>query len=107
SQATPDHSATGTPETTVVAVLGGSNPTGQSGATRPSSDAPTHTIAPVSSGAGPLGVRFSVLKRDPGGAFQEIDPDTAFRTGDAIRLEVETNSSGYLYVVNQGSSGMW
>jgi hypothetical protein len=52
-------------------------------------------------------LRYAVLKRDAAGQFQEIDPDTSFRSGDRIRLKVDANTSGYLYVVMQGSSGTW
>ena len=55
----------------------------------------------------PLGLRYSVLKRDSAGTFQEVDPDTIFHSGDRIRIRVEANTSGYLYVVTQGTSGMW
>ncbi len=55
----------------------------------------------------PLGLRYSVLKRDPSGKFNEVDPDSTFRSGDRIRLQVNVNTSGYLYVVMQGSSGNW
>jgi len=64
-------------------------------------------ISSTNSPAGLLGLRYAVLKRDSSGVFKEIDPDTTFRTGDAIRLHVESNTSGYLYVVNQGASGQW
>jgi hypothetical protein len=63
----------------------------------------THTLAT----SVPLGLRYAVLKRDANGQFQEIDPDTSFRSGDRIRLKVDANTSGYLYVVMQGSSGTW
>ena len=39
--------------------------------------------------------------------YNEIDPDTSFRSGDRIRLKVDANTSGYLYVVMRGSSGTW
>lgn len=65
--------------------------------------ADTHTLA----ASVPLGLRYAVLKRDATGQFQEIDPDTSFRSGDRIRLKVDANTSGYLYVVMQGSSGTW
>jgi hypothetical protein len=55
----------------------------------------------------PLGLRYSVMKRDPNGSFAEIDPDTTFHSGDRIRLQVTANTSGYLYVVMRGSSGNW
>ena len=55
----------------------------------------------------PLGLRYAVLKRDANGQYNEIDPDTSFRSGDRIRLKVDANTSGYLYVVMRGSSGTW
>ncbi len=55
----------------------------------------------------PLGLRYAVLKRDEGGQYNEVDPDTSFRSGDRIRLKVDANTSGYLYVVMRGSSGTW
>jgi Domain of unknown function (DUF4384) len=48
-----------------------------------------------------------VKKRDAAGNFGEVDQDSTFRSGDRIRLSVDTNTSGYLYVVMQGSSGNW
>jgi hypothetical protein len=36
-----------------------------------------------------------------------VNADTSFHSGDRIRVQVETNTSGYLYVVSQGSSGAW
>jgi len=63
----------------------------------------THTLT----ASVPLGLRYAVLKRDEGGQYSEVDPDTSFRSGDRIRLKVDANTSGYLYVVMRGSSGTW
>jgi hypothetical protein len=63
----------------------------------------THTL----SASVPLGLRYAVLKRDENGQYNEVDPDTSFRSGDRIRLKVDSNTSGYLYVVMRGSSGTW
>lgn len=71
---------------------------------RTSVSRPVH-VAPVANV--PLGLRYSVLKREPAGKFVEVDPDATFRSGDRIRLHVDTNAPGYLYVVMQGSSGNW
>ena len=43
----------------------------------------THTL----SASVPLGLRYAVLKRDAGGQYNEVDPDTSFRSGDRIRLK--------------------
>jgi hypothetical protein len=55
----------------------------------------------------PLGLRYSVLKRDSDGQYREVDPDSVFHSGDKIRLNVEANDSAYLYIVMKGSSGKW
>ncbi|MBV8818441.1 MAG: DUF4384 domain-containing protein [Acidobacteriaceae bacterium] len=56
----------------------------------------------------PLGLKYSILKRQPDGDYTEVDPDENFVHGDRIRVRVETNDTGYLYVVNmQSSSGNW
>jgi Domain of unknown function (DUF4384) len=68
---------------------------------------PTQAVADKPAALVPLGMRYSVLKRDAAGVYQEVDVDTTFHSGDRIRLEAQANSTGYLYVVAQGSSGNW
>ena len=70
-------------------------------------DAPTQDVSTRPAAAGPLGIRYSVLKRNTAGAYVEVDVDSTFHSGDRIRLEAQANSTGYLYVVAQGSSGAW
>jgi hypothetical protein len=53
-----------------------------------------------------LGLRYTILKKT-GEEQAEVNNGTVFRAGDRIRLAVEANDDGYLYVVNQGSSGTW
>jgi len=53
-----------------------------------------------------LGLRYTILKKS-GDQPVEVGPSTVFHAGDRIRLAVEANDGGYLYVVNQGSSGTW
>lgn len=36
-----------------------------------------------------------------------VAPNSVFHSGDKIQFSVETNGSGYLYIVGQGSSGTW
>ena len=58
-------------------------------------------------GAGmPLGLRYTILKKT-GDEQAEVNPDTVFHAGDRIRLSVQTNTDGHLYVVTRGSSGTW
>ncbi len=80
----------------------------------PATPAPTSSqSAPVMNAAyrpqGPrpaLGLRYTILKKS-GDQPLEVGLSTVFHAGDRIRLAVEANDDGYLYVVNQGSSGTW
>jgi hypothetical protein len=54
----------------------------------------------------PLGLRYSLLRR-AGPQYDEVDVDSVFRSGDGIRLSIESNDDAYLYIVNKGSSGSW
>jgi hypothetical protein len=54
-----------------------------------------------------LGLRYSVLLRDGDGQYAEVHPGTVFHSGDHIRLSLMANEPGYLYVIEQGSSGSW
>ncbi len=66
---------------------------------------PARASAPASAAA--LGLRYSLLHLQPGGAWREVDTSTVFTSGDRIRLQVEANQSGFLYVLHQGSSQEW
>ncbi|MDP9114021.1 MAG: DUF4384 domain-containing protein [Acidobacteriota bacterium] len=82
------------------------NPTKTSTPAQPVVPTPTEAVVDKPA-TGPLGMRYSVLKRNAAGEYQEVDVDTVFHSGDRIRLEAQANSTGYLYVVAQGSSGNW
>lgn len=68
---------------------------------------PRAEVVAVSDRPGPLGLRYSLRRQAQDGSLEEVDADTTFRTGDRIRLHVESSDRGYLYVVNQGASGRW
>ena len=55
-----------------------------------------------------LGFRYTVaLVNQTSGKAEAVDPDRDFRKGECVRLEVESNQSGYLYVLSRQSSGGW
>ena len=54
----------------------------------------------------PLGIRYSLL-RISDEAPVEVSPKSTFRSGDFVRVRVEANRDGFLYVASQGSSGKW
>ena len=53
------------------------------------------------------GLRYRILRRDAAGQPVPVDVNTVFRSGDRIRLAFEPSIDGYLYVIQQGSSGRW
>src|ERR1017187_922352 len=59
-------------------------------------------------GGAHLGFRYTVaLVGQNSGKAVAVDPDRDFRKGECVRLEVESNHSGYLYVLSKQSSGGW
>ena len=55
-----------------------------------------------------LGFRYTVaVVNQTSGKAVAVDPDRDFRKGECVRLEVESNQSGYLYVLSKQSSGGW
>ena len=75
---------------------------------RPKSSASSSSSVPIISvsDSGPLGLRYIILQQS-GGQNVEVAPDTVFHSGDHIRFRVEANGDGYLYIVQQGTSGTW
>jgi Domain of unknown function (DUF4384) len=51
-----------------------------------------------------VGLRYSLIDGD---TMQEVDPSRVFHTNDHIRLKIQPNSNGYLYVLNQDPLGVW
>jgi len=69
------------------------------GTTRPR--VPLMTVSHV-----PVAIRYSLVKLE-NGAEIETPPTHVFRSGDQVRLKVEANQRGYLYLIARGSSGVW
>ncbi len=65
------------------------------------------TSAADSDALEPLGLRYSIVKQTGPGQTREVDSDTVFRSGDRIKLQVQSSDNAYLYLVLKGSSGRW
>ena len=65
----------------------------------PSSSTPT----PVN--ARRLGLGVTLFMRDSNGLAVRVDPDHVFRKGDRVRVVLETNTDGYLYIFNSTDDG--
>jgi hypothetical protein len=47
----------------------------------------------------------TLFMRDSNGLAVRVDPDHVFRKGDRVRILLETNSDGYLYIFNTTNDG--
>lgn len=54
-----------------------------------------------------LGLRYRILKMNLGGDFVSVPPESAFHSMDRIRIQLESNKVGYLYVICQASDSTW
>ncbi|MCI0623120.1 MAG: DUF4384 domain-containing protein [Acidobacteria bacterium] len=59
----------------------------------------------VSSPERRVGLKYRILLRSPDCDIREVDPSYTFHSGDKVRLQIESNVDGYLYVLQKGSTG--
>ncbi len=57
--------------------------------------------------AAPQALQIVVEKKLPAGHAEAMTPTHVFQTGDVIRLRLVSQSDGYLYMMDQGSSGQF
>jgi hypothetical protein len=67
---------------------------------------PMRATAPAPASGTALGLKYTILKLS-GNAMVPVAPSSVFHANDKIQFSIETNGSGYLYIVSQGSSGTW
>src|SRR5712691_10165088 len=65
------------------------------------SNANTSSTSP----ANPIGLGYTLFKRDASGDAVRIDPASEFHTGDRVRISLEPNVDGYLYVFHREGEG--
>jgi hypothetical protein len=70
-----------------------------SGPSSKSSDPATPVNAPR------LGIGLTLFMRDSNGMAVRVDPDRVFSKGDRVRVLLETNTDGYLYIFNTTDDG--
>jgi eukaryotic-like serine/threonine-protein kinase len=63
-----------------------------------------YRAAPQMSGS--AGLRYRIQRLD-GERPADVDAGVTFHSGDRVRFAFESNLDGYLYVVQEGSSGRW
>lgn len=52
-----------------------------------------------------VGLGYTLYLKNDEGRFVSVNPNRTFRTGQAVRLQVESNVDGYLYVLHQENDG--
>ena len=91
--------ATATPaKSTPEKTTGSSSGTSSSGPT-----AKTPSSRPVN--VPRLGIGLTLFSRDSNGLAVRVDPDRVFQKGDRVRILLETNTDGYLYIFNRTNDG--
>lgn len=53
----------------------------------------------------PLAMGYTLYMRDANGEAVRVDPSRPFRTGERVRVQLETNTDGYLYIFNTTDNG--
>ena len=67
---------------------------------------PEPTPAPVTPvNARRIGLGVTLFMRDSNGLAVRVDPDHVFRKGDRVRVLLESNTDGYLYIFNTTDDG--
>ena len=52
-----------------------------------------------------MGLGLTLFKRDSNGNAVRTDPTTVFQKGDSVRVLLETNTDGYIYIFNTTNNG--
>ena len=64
---------------------------------------PSEPVKPVN--VARIGLGMTLFTRDSNGLAVRVDPEHVFRKGDRVRVLLETNTDGYLYIFNQTNDG--
>jgi hypothetical protein len=85
----------------------GSGSSGSSGSSAKTDKTPkpTPTPPPTPVNARRLGLGVTLFIRDSNGLAVRVDPDHVFQKGDRVRVVLETNTDGYLYIFNTTDDG--
>jgi hypothetical protein len=68
-----------------------------------STSTPSGSTKPVN--APRMGLGLTLFMRDSNGLAVRVDPDHVFQKGDRVRVLLETNADGYLYIFNTTNDG--
>ena len=91
------------PKTVAVKASDGSKAT--AGATKKPVQTPTPVPTSPKVAAQRIGIGLTLFMRDSNGLSVRVDPGREFRKGDHVRVLLETNADGYLYIFNTTDGG--
>src|SRR6266850_4449243 len=66
---------------------------------------PKDVIKPAKINTQRIGIGLTLFSRDSNGLAVRVDPARIFHKGDRVRVLLETNSEGYLYIFNTTDNG--
>ena len=70
---------------------------------KPEPSTPSTPVTPVN--ARRIGLGVTLFMRDSNGLAVRVDPSHVFQKGDRVRVLLETNTDGYLYIFNTTNDG--
>lgn len=73
--------------------------------TPPDSTGPSTTTTAKPVNVPRIGLGLTLFSRDSNGLAIRTDPERVFRKGDRVRIVLETNADGYLYIFNTTNDG--
>jgi Domain of unknown function (DUF4384) len=72
---------------------------------KPGTSGPSSSESSKPVNAPRLGLGLTLFMRDSNGLAVRVDPDHVFQKGDRVRVLLETNADGYLYIFNTTNDG--
>lgn len=72
---------------------------------KPSRRARSSRPTPPSLPPATLGLGYTLFLANAAGQLERVNPDRAFRSGEKLKLLVETNRDGYIYIFSQENNG--
>ena len=78
-----------------------------SGGARMAKMSPAKAKASGASVAATRPIEYTLLLKDDKGVYSQVPSGTVFRAGDSVRLQVEARQTGYIYLLQRDSTGVW
>jgi hypothetical protein len=76
-----------------------------SGTSKSTTTTSNTNVAVKAVASAPIGLGYTLYMRDANGDAVRVDPARDFRTGERVRLSMETSADSYLYIFNSTDNG--